>query len=169
MANAIKPLYGSVTAFTIATSGAGALASLASSTSGAGIQTAMIDNSSTRYAWIVVAASIKVGTSPTANKTIQFYALRGNRDTTHIHDDGAGDSNANWTRKTADYLYTPGGRSSIINIGSAATGDVFSGVWILDKPGPEFAVGVVHDTGVALNSTASNHVISWFGVNPEIQ
>lgn len=164
MANKIEPLLSSPAALTVT------LASLASSTAGVGRQSTLVDNSTTRYAQILVTVSIKVGTSPTAGKAIYVYALRSNKDTTAIRDDSAGASDAAWTRKTADYLYYPNSnRPSILYCGSAATGDVFKGLFLLDQPGPEWGIGVVHDTGVNLDSTGGNHVCSWIGVNPEIQ
>lgn len=163
MPNAIKPLLSSPAALTIT------LASLGSSTSFVGRQSTLVDNSSNRYGLIQVSWSIKLGTSPTAGKAIHLFAIRSNKDTTAIRDDGAGGTDAAWTRKNADYLYTPDGRPSIVFCGSAATGDVFKGVAYLRDPGPEWGVGVAHDTGVALDSTGSNHVVSWIGINPEIQ
>jgi hypothetical protein len=163
MANAIKPLISSLSSFTIT------LASLASSTTGVGRQSTVIDNSSTRYKRIFVSASITLGTSPTAGRTIQLYAILSNKDTTAIRDDLAGASDAAWTRTNADYLYTRGGRPSIFYCGAAASNAVFAGNFIIENPGPEFAIGVVHDTGVNLNSTGGNHVLKWAGENPEIQ
>lgn len=163
MANAIKPLFSSVTAFTIT------YASLASSTSGAGRQSTLVDNTTTRYSRIQVATNNKLGTSPTAGKSIKHYGIRSNKDSTAIRDDAAGASDAAWTQKNADYMYTPSGRPSVIYCGSAATGDVFKGVYYLDEPGPEWGMGTVHDTGVNFDSTGSNHVASWLGINPEVQ
>jgi hypothetical protein len=36
-------------------------------------------------------------------------------------------------------------------------------------PGPKWTVAIVHDTGVALNATGSNHWVRYRGTNPEVQ
>jgi hypothetical protein len=163
MHSEVKPLISSLTAFTIS------LGSLPTSTVGAGKQSTMVGNSVTRYGKILVSVSIKLGTSPTAGRTILIYAIRSNNDGTPIRNDLAGPSDANWTRKNADYLYTAGGQPSVIYCGAAATGDVFTGLYELNNPGNEFGIGVVHDTGVNLDSTGGNHICKWQGLNPEIQ
>lgn len=156
MANAIKPLYSSVSNFTIT------LASLASSTAGAGRQATMIDNSTNRYNRIIVSVNIMVGTSPTASRSIYIYAIRSDKNTTAIRDDAAGASDAAWTRLNAELI-------GIIRCGAAASNTAFKAVFQLRDPGPEWTIGVVHDTGVALNATGSNHVCSWIGVVDEVQ
>jgi len=165
--SAIKPLWttvGSSSALTIT------LASLASSTTNVGRQSTMVDNSTTRYGRVLVSVSIKLGTSPSASKAIYVYGIRSNKDATAIRDDGAGASDAAWTRKNAEYLYYPNTRRpSIIYCGAAATGDVFKQTFYFDDPGPEWGVGIVHDTGANLDSTGGNHVISYLGENPEAQ
>lgn len=164
MASEIKPLFGTKTAFTIT------LASLATSTAGVGRQSTMVDNSTTRYGRVLVSVSIKLGTSPTASKAIYIYGIRSDKNTTAIRDDGAGASDAAWTRTNADYLYRPrSGLPSIFYCGAASTGAVFSGVFVFEDPGQEFGIGVVHDTGVNLDSTGGNHVCTYTGFNPEAQ
>ncbi len=163
MGNPILLREQTLSAFTIT------VASLASSTTGVGRQSTLIDNSTNRWPIIAVTYSIKLGTSPTANRNLYLHAIRSDKNTTAIRDDGAGASDAAWTRKNADWLYTPSGKPSIVNIGSAATGDIFSGLYYIYDPGPEWGIGLWHDTGVALDATAGNHVISWRGLDPEIQ
>ena len=64
MANEIKDKYGSTTALTIS------LASLASSTSGVGRQSTLVDNSTSKYQDILVYVKIKQGTSPTGSRGV---------------------------------------------------------------------------------------------------
>lgn len=141
------------------------LASLASSASRVGRQSTMVDNSTTRYQQIIVYYKITQGTSPTGSKRVSFYAIRGDKDGTTAHRDGAaGASDAAWT--------APADMQPIheeFNKSSPSTGDVLQGSFVIDNPGPEWGVGLWHDTGVDLNGTAGNHWIRWVGVNPEAQ
>jgi hypothetical protein len=154
MANEIKEKFGTSQAFTMA------IASLASSTLGVGWQATYIDNSTTRYKRIYVLLKIKQGTSPTGNRFVYVYGLRGDGT---IRDDGAGASSASWTRQNAMEL------GVMANKASPSTGDLLYGVFVFDNPGPEWAIGIVHDTGVALDSTEGNHDYNWVGANPEVQ
>lgn len=165
MPNEIKELFGNVTAFTISLGG------LVSSTAGVGRQSTLVANTTTEFSRAHVAASIKQGTSPTGNKAAYLYAIRSNDDTAPIADDGAGASDAGWTALNAEHMvYAGSGRPSILyNKAAPATGDVLSGNFVLWYPGRKFGVGVVHDTVAALDATGSNHVISYFGANPEVQ
>lgn len=156
MANAIKPLHASPSALTIS------LASLASSTSGVGQQSTEVDNTTNRYGKIELSVSVKLGTSPTANRCVYVHFVRSNADSTPIRDDGAGSTNAGHTAVNAPVvlcLFSPTG----------TTGTTLSGTCVVDDPGPKWLVSINHDTGVALDSTAGNHVVSFIGINPEIQ
>lgn len=164
MANAIKPLFGSPTAFTIS------LASLASSVVGVGRQSALIDLSSVRAQRLLVAISITLGTSPTGNRAIYVFGIRSDKNGTPIRDDGAGASDAAWTRKSAELLRRANGEPAILRTGaSPASNDVLKGVFLFEEPGPECGIGIVHDTGVNLNSTGGNHVCTYVAINDEIQ
>jgi len=158
MASEIKDKYSASAAFTIT------IASLASSTTFVGRQTTLIDNSTTRYSLIHVFGKFKQGTSPTGNRGVYLYAIRSDKDATTPHrSDGAGASDAGWTRANAEFIGV--GR----NLASPATGDlIYVEGWIVN-PGPEFGVGIYHDTGVALDSTGSNSWLRWIGNNPEAQ
>lgn len=160
----IKPLFGTTTAFTIT------VASLASSTAGAGRQTTMVSNTTTRYGFAFIGVKIKLGTSPTASRAIYVYGIRSDGGGTAIRDDSAGASDAAWTQKNAGYLVYPETKApSVMQCGAAATGDVFSGVFLMEGLAKEFGVGVVHDTGVNLDSTGGNHALTYVGFNPEAQ
>lgn len=157
MANAIKPLHSSVSALTIT------LASLATSTAGVGRQSTIVDNTTTRYKRIQLSVSIKQGTSPTGNKGIFVYLLRSNNDGTAIIDDAGGASDAAHTVLSAPLIGT------LINKASPATGDVLSRNFLIEDPGPKWAISINHNTGVNLDSTGSNHVVSWIGIVDEVQ
>ena len=154
MSNEIKPLFGSPTAFTIT------LASLASSTAGAGRQSTLVDNNTTRWGRLLVFVKLKQGASPTGNRAAQVYLLRG--DGTN-RDDGAGASDAALTVLNSQLI------GMLVNKSSPATGDVLQGWFVVDEPGKEFGIAIVHDTGVALDSTAGNHLAQYLGINPEVQ
>lgn len=158
MANEIKDKFSTSAALTIT------LASLASSTAGAGRQSTIVDNSSTRWGEILLYVLLKQGTSPTGNKGANIYLIRDDADATTAHrSDGAGASDAAITILNAPLV----GR--LVNKASPATGDNLYGEFVIYKPGPKWGVAVVHDTGVNLDSTGSNHWIRWIGTNPEVQ
>lgn len=154
MANAILDKFATTTAFTIT------LASLASSTSGVGRQSTIVDNSTNRYSQVLVYIKIKQGTSPTGNKGAYVYLIRS--DGTH-RSDGAGATDAAWTALNAQLIGT------LINKSSPATGDLMYGEFLVDHPGPEWGIGIVHDTVAALDATEGNHRYYWVGINPEVQ
>ena len=155
MATLILPKESAVTAFAITVAG------LASSTAGVGRQSTLVDNTSNRYNRIYGFAKIKLGTSPTSNSLVTIYLVRG--DETPIRTDNAGASDAAITLKNAVPVWT------LTTGPSAATGDVLYGDFVIDDPGKYWAIAIVNSTGVALDSTAANHVLEWYGEDPEFQ
>jgi hypothetical protein len=156
MATLKDSAYNAPAAFTIT------LASLASSTAGVGRQSTEIDNTTNKFNRIEVSASIKLGTSPSSNAAVYLYLIRNNNDGTPIRDDGASASDAAWTQKAAQLI-------GVLPTGpSAATGDVLRGNFIINDPGAKWSVGVVNSSGVALDSTGGNHVMSWNGMTIDI-
>lgn len=159
----IKTVYASSSNLTIT------LASLASDTNLlAGRESSEYDNTSNLYQDVLLGGKITTGTSPTDGKEIRVYVAALINDSTYpdVFDgtdsnetitsagirDGAG-LQAIWvqqTNNTSDRTY-PFGPTSVASL--------FNG--ILPK---KFVVFVVHNTGVNLNSTAGNHVISVTGV-----
>ena len=156
MSSEVKDLFGPSTAFSIT------LASLAASSGGAGRQSAVVDNQSTRFGRLFVYARIKQGTSPTSGRSVQLYLLRG--DGAGNRDDGGGAADAAITVQNAQLIGVLNNKSS-----GAASGDVLQGWFAVDNPGREFAVAVVNDTGAALDASGSNHDVRYYGVNPEVQ
>ena len=154
MANEIKEKFSASTGFTIT------LASLASSTDGVGRQSTLIDNSTSRYPTVLVYLKVKQGSSPTGNRGVYVYGIRGDGT---LRSDGAGASDAGITVLNAPLLGT------LINKPSPASGDVLYGEFVFYDPGPEWGIAVVHDTAVNLDSTEGNHDYNWIGVLPEVQ
>lgn len=135
------------------------LASLASSTAGVGRQSTMVDNSTTKYDGTLLNVLIKLGTSPTANKSVYVYLIRG--DGTN-RTDGAGASDALLTIVNA----TPIG---VMTTGTApGTGTNLRKTFAIDQLGKEWGIAIVHDSAVNLDATGGNHVITWAGYKWEV-
>lgn len=154
MANEIREKFTSPASLTLT------LASLGSSTAGVGRQSTLVDNSTTGHKRIYIFLKVKQGTSPTGNRGVYVYAIRGNGT---IRSDQAGASDGALTVTNAQLL------GVMRNAASPSTGDVLQGDIIFDDPGREWGICVVHDTGVALDSTEGNHAYSWVGDLPEVQ
>lgn len=155
MANQILAEHGSSTALTIT------LASLATSTTGVGRQSTFVDNTDNAQ-MIRIYFDITTGTSPTANKSIQFYLLcRDDHASPNIATDNAGGSDAGITIVTA----------SLVNVVQTTnTSDThYRGSFLIRNPGISWAIAVVHDTGVNLNSTSGNHILRYVIENQEVQ
>lgn len=153
--SAIKPLFATATALSIT------LHNVASSTSNVGQQGVAIDNSTTRYSRIRFFFKNTLGTSPSAGSMI--YTLHRSRDGSNF--DGQASASA------GAYTLLPGGK--IIHVedtkASPATGDAVQGSFVVENPGPHFAIAWSHNTGVNTDSTSGNHWIYWQGENPEAQ
>ena len=152
MPNQILAEHGAPTAMTIT------LASMASSTGGVGQQSTIISN--TDNAQIVhVYVGVTVGTAPTANTNIFVYLIKSDGT---LRSDSAGATDADWTRVNARLL-------GVIRC-TAVTDDVqYQGEFIIRNPGIQWGIGIVHDTGVNLNSTGGNQVVRFTIENQEVQ
>lgn len=157
MANEIKDKFSSSAALTIT------LASLASSSS-AGRQSTIIDNTTARYADLIIYYKITLGTSPNTFSPVYFYLIRDDNDGTNHRDYGAGASDAALTFGAEAYPHFVAGSGS-----SATTGTVLQGSFVVNRPGAKWGIAVLQTTGAALNSTAGNHWIRYVGLNPEVQ
>jgi len=155
MPNEIKAKYGTSTVMT------STLASLATSTVGVGRQSTMVDNSVNKFQRVHVYFLVTTGTTPTVDKSIRFFLLKGDDPTANIRTDNAGATDAGLTVVTADQVY---------GVATDATSDKgYRGTFAIENPGPDWGLAVVHDTGVNLNSTGGNHVLRFVGENPEVQ
>lgn len=144
------------------------LASLASDTNLlAGRESAEIDNTSNKYLDYLLGGKVTTGTSPTASRNIEVWLIPLAEDSTYPDVFDGTDSNE--TATTRDMLASYG--VCVANMLTTNTSDrtywwggvsarrAFNGT--LPK---KFAVFVVHNTGVNLNSTGSNHAIYQTGV-----
>ena len=155
--NEISDRFDASTAFTIT------LAALATSTAGVGRQSTIVDNTANKYLDVLVYVKLKQGTSPTGNRAAFVYLIRDDNNATNHRSDGAGASDAGLTVQNAMLL------GSMVNKGTPATGDLLYGEFLVHRPGPKWGIAIVHDTGVNLDSTESNHWARYVGLNPDIQ
>jgi len=154
----VKDAFASVASFTIT------LASLASSTTGGGRQSTIVDNTTNLYTSAQIELAIKVGTSPTANSLIYVYLIRDNNDVTPLRDDGAGASDATITIINAPLLGT-------ILCNASTTGATYRGIFDtkpLGSLGPKWGIAIVNATGVNLDSTEANHIKSYIGITQTV-
>ena len=166
MPNSILKKYGSKTTLTAA------VASLASDTNLlAGIESSVIDNSTDGFDDILLSGKSTTGTSPTASRQIEVWAVAW---------DGA-----NWPdvfdgTTSGETITSSDIKNSICKavaiMSTNATSDRvyhFTGASLRAAFGGELpskvVLFVVHNTGVALNATAGNHEFSYVGVYPQVQ
>ena len=139
------------------------LASLASDTNLlTGRESATIDNTANLYLDILVSGKITAGTSPTAARSIEVWAV-GSWDGTNWPDVFDGTESAE-TITSADIkasvcrflaaMATANTSDRAYHFGPVSLASAFGGV----LP-PKIVLFVTHSTGVALNSTAGNHQI----------
>lgn len=155
MPNIINAEHGASTAMTIT------LASLATSVVGVGRQSDFVDNTDNAQ-MVRVYFQVTTGTSPTANRSIQFYLLtRDDHASPNIATDNAGASDAGITIVTASLVH-------VVQTSSAS--DVsYRGSFLIRNPGISWAIAVVHDTAVNLNATGGNHSIRYVNESVEVQ
>lgn len=126
-----------------------------------GRQGTLVDNTTNLYIGALVSVSIKMGTSPSNNSPVYVLLIRSDNGATTIESDGAGATDAAWTWNNASIL------GILKTSGSAATGDVLSGVFdtrFLGSLGPKWTIGIVNNSGVALDSTEGNHTKQFIGI-----
>ena len=156
MANKILPFFDTAASGVLSIT----LTGLASSTAGVGQQSTMLINTGTRYKRIRLYSQITLGNSPTANKGVYFYALRG--DNNGFRTDNASGVNTGISILNADPIGVMSNTSTVNN--TALYKDM-----ILEDPGPEWGVAVTHDTVASLNMTGALHFIRYIGEEPEVQ
>ena len=127
-------------------------------------QSDMIDNTDNAQ-MIRVYYKIMTGTSPTDNRTIEFYLLHGDDPTqsggSNIRTDNAGASDASITIETA--------KIGEVILTDNTSDKTYRGSFVIRNPGPEWGIAVKNGTGVALNATGSNHELRYIIENQEIQ
>ena len=152
MPNVILAEHGTPTAMTITVNG------MASSPSGAGRQSTIIDNTNNAQ-MVHVYVKITVGTTPTANTSIYVYLIKSDGT---LRSDGAGASDANLTVTNARLLGT-------IRVPVNTSDTAYYGEYLVRNPGKEWGIAIVHDTVAALNNTAANHAVRYTVENVEVQ
>lgn len=162
-ASAIKDLFNGNSTYATNSDLTLTFASLASSTTFVGRQSTVVDNTTNRYGLIHVFCKFKQGTSPTGSRGVYMFAIRSDKNASAHRSDNAGASDAAWTRANAEYIGT------MRNLSSPATGDVLYGEAFIVNPGPEWGVGLYHDTGVNADSTGGNFWLRYVGNVPEAQ
>jgi hypothetical protein len=149
-----------------------AVASLASDTNLlAGIESSVIDNTADGFDDILLSGKITTGTSPTAARQIEVWAIAW--DGTNWPDVFDGTTSAetitssdikNALCKPVAILATNNTSDRTYHFTGVSARAAFNGV----LPS-RFILFVTHNTGVALNATAGNHAFCSQGVYPQIQ
>lgn len=139
------------------------LASIASSTTGVGRQSTLVDNTSNKYTSAMVYLKLETGGSaPTANSLIYVYLVRYDNNT--VADDGAGTSDAALTVVNAPLLGT-------ILVSTTGTNTFYYGCFdtsFLGPLGPKWGIAIVNSSGAALHGTEGNMLKNWIGRNLQL-
>lgn len=166
----VTPSYATKTALTIT------LASLASDTAQtAGQESTQEVNTTNKYSTALLEGFITVGTTPTTGKNIFIYVWGANETLATTAKDVLDGTDS------AETITTAGVRDGFLKLAAtlyvdSATSnrrydfgniDVANALGLSVLP-PFWGVFVTHNTGVALNSTAGNHAISYSGVKYDI-
>lgn len=134
------------------------LASLAD----AGARQSNIVNNENDAQIIRVYFKVTTGTSPVDNKTIEFYLLTGDKVTTpDIITDGAGASDAGITIESAPQV-------NVVTVDNNSD-KTYQDSFLIRNPGVSWGIAVKNNTGVALNSTGTNHKLTYVRENQEVQ
>ena len=165
MPNNILWKYGATSTITAA------VASLASDTNLlAGIESAIIDNSSDGFEDIILSGKVTAGTSPTASRSIEVWAVAWDSNGWPDVFDGTTSSETITSSDIKNAIC-----KSVATMSTSNTSDrtyFFTGVSAKQVFGvlpSRFVLFIVHNTGVALNATAGNHEFRYQGVYPQVQ
>lgn len=166
----VTPSYAASTAITI---GLHSTPLGSSSSFVAGRSSAEIDNTTNKYDDAFVSGKITVGTTPTINTQILVFVYGADTSlvTTNIGPLAGTDADKSWN--------TAGEYSGFLKLGAALQVDAttsnrvynlaFGVANLYGGIMPKYwGLFVVHNTGVALNSTSTNHVISYQGIKYDI-
>lgn len=149
------------------------LASLASSASlVAGRESTSVDNSSTLAVDYLVSGKITTGTSPTASKSIEVWVVAPIEDTPTWPDVFDG-TDSDETVTSRNVLFSAAKLAHVITTDSTSDRTYpiapFSVAALFGGNCPKtFGIFVVHDSGVALNSTSGNHAIYAQAILPTV-
>lgn len=157
----IKSKYASAATITIS------LASLPSSSSKlAGQESSSVDNTTNLYVDALVSGKIRVGSSPTANKTIEVWVYSSISDTPTYPDVFDGTDSAE-TVTSDGVKFACLKLLKVISIESTSSRDYYianeSIAQLFGFMPKYWGLFVTHDTGVNLDSTSGNHSFSYVG------
>lgn len=166
MPNSILWKYGTSTTITAA------IASLVSDTNLlAGIESSVIDNTSDGFEDIIVSGKATTGTSPTASRQIEVWAVAWDSNGWPDVFDGTTSSETITSSdiksvicKAVAIMPTSNTSDRTYSFTGVSLKTVFGGV----LPS-RVALFIVHNTGVALNATAGNHEFRYQGIYPQVQ
>lgn len=166
MPNNILLKYGTTTTITAA------IASLASDTNLlAGIESAVIDNTTDGFDDIILSGKATTGTSPTASRQIEVWAVAWDSNGWPDVFDGTTSSETITSAdiksaicKPVAIMPTNNTSDRTYSFSGVSAKQVFGGV----LPS-KFVLFIVHNTGVALNSTSGNHEFRYQGTYPQVQ
>lgn len=166
MPNSILWKYGSTQTITAA------IASLASDTNLlAGLESSIIDNTTDGFEDIIISGKATTGTSPTASRQIEVWAIAWDSNAWPDVFDGtssaetitSADIKASLCKAVA-IMPTNNTSDRTYSFTGVSAKQVFGGV----LPS-KFVLFIVHNTGVNLNATAGNHEFRYQGVYPQVQ
>ena len=149
-----------------------AVASLASDTNLlAGIESSIINNTTTAYDDRLISGKITTGTSPTASRQIEVWAVAWDGASWPDVFDGTSSAETITSSDIKNAICAPVKIISTNNTSNRVydfTGVSLRGVFMNALPS-KVVLFVVHNTGVALNATAGNHELSYYGEYPQAQ
>lgn len=166
MPSDIRWRYGASTAIT------NAVASLASDTNLlAGYESAVIDNTTDGFEDIILSGKRTTGTSPTASRQIEIWAVAWDSNAWPDVFDGTSSAETitssdikNAICRAVAIMPTNNTSDRIYSYTGISAKQVFGGV----LPS-KFVLFTTHNTGVALNATAGNHEDRYQGIYPQVQ
>jgi hypothetical protein len=158
--------YGATTVITAS------LASLASDTNLlAGLESAVIDNTTDGFEDIILSGKITTGTSPTAARQIEVWAVAWDSNGWPDVFDGTSSAETITSSDIKNSICKPVAIMSTNNTSDRTypfTGVSLRSAFMGALPS-KVVLFIVHNTGVNLNSTAGNHELRIQGVYPQIQ
>lgn len=166
MPNSILWKYGSTQTITAA------IASLASDTNLlAGLESSIIDNTTDGFEDIILSGKATTGTSPTASRQIEVWAIAWDSNAWPDVTDGTSSTETLTSAdikaalcKAVAIMPTNNTSDRTYSFTGVSAKQVFGGV----LPS-KFVLFIVHNTGVNLNATAGNHEFRYQGVYPQVQ
>ena len=161
MANEINSLFDAAAALTIT------LADLASSTTGVGQSSVIVNNTAAGTKYQTLHIYVRIHThetsAVTANTQAAVYLLQADAGSSPTYtDDGWAGTDAAITIINARPL-------GIIRVTATTANTPYFGKFTVRNPGPGWGIAIVQNTGQNLNATGSDMYVRYVGENPEVQ